>query len=427
MQNGSLRQVSRRRGPAVWSFRWREPGTDGRRVHRRIVIGTIEQFKNESAAAKAIVALRREIKRHDYRLGGKRLLTLRQLSEHYKQRELAPDNERKTYSTKSTYQGYLRKWILPRWGSFTLSSIRTIEVECWLAKLPLARASRAKIRNLMSLLFNHARRYDLFDRNPISMVRQSAKRRTIPEILGVDEIKRLVTALNTRERTLVLLAAGTGLRMSELFALKWKDIDFARGEMSVARSIVNQVVGPCKTEASQKPVPRDARLAQALQEWFRQVKYSQPEDWVFASPHSKGKKPYRGQSLMKFYIQPAARECGISRKFGWHTFRHTYSTLLRLVGADIKVMQELLRHASSRVTMDTYTQAVTSAKRLAQSAVVSLFRKESAAAPSAQSPTDSESLSQVVPFCAHEKRGQSPQATDLKVASPAGFEPALPP
>lgn len=232
MQSGSLRRVPRRRGPDVWAFRWREPGCDGRRVHRQIVVGTIEQFKNESAAAKAIVALRREIKGHDCRWR-KRLLTLRHLVEHYKQRELGSDSDWKTYSTKSAYQGSLRKWIVPRWGSFTLSTIRTIEVECWLGKLPLARATRAKIRNPMSVLFNHARRYDLFDRNPISMVRQSAKRRTFPEVFSVDEIQQLVAALKPREQTLVLLAAGTGLRMSELFALKWKDIDFVKTEMSV--------------------------------------------------------------------------------------------------------------------------------------------------------------------------------------------------
>jgi len=428
MQNGSLRRVPRRRGPDVWAFRWREPGCDGRRVHRRIVVGTIEQFKNESAAAKAIVALRREIKGHDCRWR-KRLLTLRHLVEHYKQRELGSDNDWKTYSTKSAYQGYLRKWIVPRWGSFTLSSIRTIEVECWLGKLPLARATRAKIRNLMSVLFNHARRYDLFDRNPISMVRQSAKRRTFPEVFSVDEIQQLMAGLKPRERTLVLLAAGTGLRVSELFALKWKDIDFGRTEMSVTRSIVNQVVGRCKTEASQKPVPLDARLAQALQDWFQQAKYSGPEDWVFASPLHKGKNPYRGQALMRYHIRPTARKCGITKKFGWHTFRHTYSTLLRHVGADIKVMQELLRHASSRVTMDTYTQAVTSAKRHAQSAVICLFHKEheSASVTLAEGAKGTASPSQVVPFCAHEKIVQSPQIIDLKVASPTGFEPVLPP
>jgi len=66
---------------------------------------------------------------------------------------------------------------------------------------------------------------------------------------------------------------------------------------------------------------------------------------------------------------------------GWHTFRHTYSSLLKATHADIKVMQELLRHASSRVTLDTYTQAMTSDKREAQSAVVRLLLASNTKAP----------------------------------------------
>ena len=72
------------------------------------MIGTVEQLKNESAAIKGIVALRREINSNDRRLRA-RLLTLSQLVEHYRRRELAPDNEWKTHSTKATYDGYLRK------------------------------------------------------------------------------------------------------------------------------------------------------------------------------------------------------------------------------------------------------------------------------------------------------------------------------
>lgn len=408
MQNGSLIRTPRRQGPEVWEYRWREPGPDGRRIHRRRVIGTVEQFSEVSAAFKATAGLRREINPRDLRLRP-RLITVAQLVEHYRQRELTPDNEWKTHSTRVTYKGYLNKWIVPRWGKQTLAGVRTIEVEAWLRHLPLSRGSCAKIRNVMSVLFNHARRHDLFDRNPISLVRQSAKRRKVPEVLSVDEVKQLLGALGPRERTLVLLAVGTGLRMSELFGLKWKDINFVGSEVSVTRSIVNQVVGLCKTEASQKPVPLDAHLAQALQRWLQHAKHSGPEDWVFASSWSKGKNPYCGQALMSYYIRPAARRCGISKRFGWHTFRHTYSTLLRAVGVDIKVMQELLRQASSRVTMDTYTQAVTSAKRIAQSAVVCLFHKESEgpAAPVVAEATNSANPLPPVPFCAYDETVRS--------------------
>jgi hypothetical protein len=92
-------------------------------------------------------------------------------------------------------------------------------------------------------------------RDSITLVRQSANQRTIPEVLLPSEINRLAYSLRNREKTLVLLAAGTGLRMSELFSLKWQDVDFAGKQVSVLRSIVKQSVGPCKTEASQKRVP----------------------------------------------------------------------------------------------------------------------------------------------------------------------------
>ena len=136
--------------------------------------------------------------------------------------------------------------------------------------------------------FNHGMRYEICNRNPIQLVRQSAKRRTVPVILSANEVQRLLSVLGVRESTLVLLAFGTGLRISELFGLKWNDIDFQKNEISVTRSIVFQVVGPCKTEASQKPVPLDPRLAEALHAWRRYTSYRAADDWVFASPAARG-------------------------------------------------------------------------------------------------------------------------------------------
>jgi integrase len=83
-------------------------------------------------------------------------------------------------------------------------------------------------------------------------------------VLTPTEIALLLNVLGIRERTLVLVAVGTGLRQSELFGLKWGDIDFQQGTMNVARSIVNGVVGYCKTESSQKPVPLHPILGNVL-------------------------------------------------------------------------------------------------------------------------------------------------------------------
>ncbi len=272
-----------------------------------------------------------------------RSTTVFDLVSHYRERELDPDTVWKTHSTKVTYEGYLNKWILPRWEKYPLVRVNAGEVELWLRSLPLARSSCAKIRNLMSVVFNHGIRHEICDRNPIQLVRQSAKRKAVPVILSASEVQRLIAVLGIRERTLVLLAFGTGLRMSELFGLKWHDIDFQKNEISVTRSIVFQVVGPCKTEASQKPVPLDLRLAEALKVWREHTKYSKADDWVFASPAARGRKPYWGQCLMRTIIRPAAAKIGITQHTGWHTFRHTYSSLLRANKTDIKVTQELLR------------------------------------------------------------------------------------
>jgi len=251
MQRGSLAMVSRKEAPGVWQFRWSEKDLRGVRVQRKRVIGSAERYPNEAAARSAVTVLLAEINSDKVRMGS-RSITMAQLCDHFEQRELARDNTWRSYATKKTYHAYLTRWIRPHWRHYELAEIRTIQVESWLRTLPLAKSSCAKIRNLMSVLFNHACRYELFDRNPIYLVRQSAKRRRAPTVLLPAEIKALVENLGIRERTLVLLAVSTGLRQSELFGLKWGDIDFAQKTMNVTRSIVYGVVGPCKTEASQK-------------------------------------------------------------------------------------------------------------------------------------------------------------------------------
>jgi site-specific recombinase XerD len=114
-------------------------------------------------------------------------------------------------------------------------------------------------------------------------------------------------------------------------------------------------------------------MAEDLLRWQRMSPYPMPSDWVFASPTMKGTQPYWPDNLMKRYIRPVARKAGIRKQVGWHTFRHSFGTLLKANGEDVKTVQELLRHANSRITLEVYTQAVTSNKRAAQSKVVKMM------------------------------------------------------
>ena len=120
-------------------------------------------------------------------------------------------------------------------------------------------------------------------------------------------------------------------------------------------------------------MPIDKFTANELLSWRKESCYAQPKDWVFASEKVQRKMPPWTDTLLDRFLQPAAKRAGITKWVGFHTFRHTYSTLLKAKGEDVKVVQELMRHASIATTMNVYTKALTPAKREAQSRVVDLL------------------------------------------------------
>jgi integrase len=237
---------------------------------------------------------------------------------------------------------------------------------------PLADATKAKIRNILSVLFNHAIRCEWLDqgRNPITLVRQSAKRMKDPEVLEPEEIQGILAQTEPSARLMVLLAITTGLRRSELFALKWSDVDFFEMQISIRRSIYLGTIGNCKTETSRRPVPIDERIAADL--WLRKEtsKYNQPDDWVFTSSRIRGRTPLWPGTVLEKAIRPAALRAGVLKRISWHTFRHTYATVLIANGENVKVVQELMRHANSRFTLEVYSQARLAEKRKAQRRLV---------------------------------------------------------
>jgi len=159
------------------------------------------------------------------------------------------------------------------------------------------------------------------DAGPIKLVRQSAKRERTPDVLELVELQVLLSKLGVRERTLALLDAGTGLRESELLALRWRDVNFNNLELSATRSIWHQAVGDCKTETSAKPVPLDRYMAEDLLRWRRQSAYPSEDDYIFASETMRGKQPYPywPDSLMNRHIRPVAK--------AWHSQEHRLAHL----------------------------------------------------------------------------------------------------
>ena len=298
--------------------------------------------------------------------------TVTDLINHYEKFELSEGGTKRN-STCSGYKTLLGLHVQSKWGNTRIDRIRTVEVEQWLRALKYAPATRSKIRNVMSAFFAHGKRYDFIQTNPIQGVRCSAIRLREPDVLTPDEFSRLVKELPRRERVMVLLAGTTGLRRSELIALTWQDVDFKTLQIQVRRGCVHGKIAETKTRASAKPVPLHPSVAVELEEWREVTLYPESTDFLFPSIRNNGEVPVWPDTLLRKGIRPAVKRAGIKKLVGWHTFRHSLGTNLRFLGVDIKTAQELLRHANSRITLDLYSQAVSSQKREASARVAEML------------------------------------------------------
>jgi integrase len=201
-QRGYLRLGQRKSGPDRWEFLWWDSEPSGVRVRRKAVIGTVLEYPNLENAWQASNGLRLSINETRNRQR-EQTITVADLADHYIATELASAqvDGGKSHATKTVYKEFLTRWVKPTWGGLNIRDVRTITVEQWLHRLlrvdgrPLANSTKAKIRNLMSVLFNHAIRHEWLEqgKNPILLVRQSTKRQKIPEWLEPEELSALLS------------------------------------------------------------------------------------------------------------------------------------------------------------------------------------------------------------------------------------------
>ncbi len=160
------------------------------------------------------------------------------------------------------------------------------------------------------------------------------------EFFSFDEARRLVDAAGAEWRTMILVALRTGLRVGELLALRWDDVDLKAGRIIVRRTIWKGHEGPPKS-GRDREVPLGDEVLAALK-GHRHLKGKT----VFCNPD--------GSMLTAAQCRPpieaACRKAGLTKR-GWHALRHTFASHLAMRGASAKEVQELLGHGSLQMTM----------------------------------------------------------------------------
>ena len=371
-QYGDLQLRKRMKGPAVWQFRYIENGT-----RKSVLVGTVERLPTQADAEKAVEGLRISVNagvtQSQFHAATVQGLWDRFITEY------APKKCR--LNTRLNYQSLYKTHIKPRWGINYVHSVRPMLVEGWLDEYDeyetadkggkkitksVSSAVKSHIRNLMHTMFQRALFWEMVEKNPIDLVEQSQKPLKRSRALIAEEFKMLVPELVEPDRTMIITHQCLGLRSCETVALKWLDIDFENLGIHIQRSFVRGELNEVKTQASEKVLPLDPDLATILLEHKARSAYNAPTDFIFANEGGGIRWP---ESFLQDHIKPAAARAGIG-KIGWHTFRHTYASLLADLGTKPAVQKELLRHADIRTTMNIYTHAVPSSMREAASKAV---------------------------------------------------------
>ena len=333
---------------------------DGKRKSQ--TIGTKQQFPTKAAAQRAAEAFKAPATPAS-------TITVTTLMDAYIAEKMP-----KRIDTRRTYTAWINNHITPKWGKCLLTDLQARPVELWLNSLTLAPKSKTHIRGLLRSLWDYAMwTGDIpVQRDPMELVtiKSSTIRMKKPRSLTAEEFQAFVSNLGEPFRTIAILSVCLGLRISEALALKWSDVNWLDGRITIERGIVNQNVDDVKSAESRKLLSIDAGLLEVLKAWFSLSEFTAPDDWMFASPAQLGRLPWSYDGVWYWY-QQAAKAAGLGG-MGTHVLRHTFRTWLDSVGTSTGVMQKLMRHSDVRLTMNTYGDAMTADMREAHSKVVSI-------------------------------------------------------
>lgn len=288
---------------------------------------------------------------------------------------------RKSYREACEYMQ--RVHISPHLGDRKIVDVDTADVEALGRTLLGKGLSQKSVRNMLGFLhgvFEHGIDRGWLRENPVRRAEKPRRGRsgTNPDIqfLTVEELDAVIRAIPdeavirkpapTRQgrsgpapppspdvlgpvlRVVILTAAMTGLRQSELLGLRWRDVDWAAQRIRVRNTFVRgEHSSEGKSDLStRRSVPMADRLAGELDRWSKRTEYRSDGDLVFAHPQT-GHPLDRSKVSKRF--KAACRAAGV-REVKFHDLRHTFATRLAASGQPLRTIQEFLGHADSKTT-----------------------------------------------------------------------------
>lgn len=367
-QTGCLFKRGKRR--KTWVARWREsviqPDGTFRRVLRAEVLGLVTEFSEREARNKLAVLLR-PINEGKYR--PEATITFGQFVKECWEPAVVPHLKP---SSVRYYGLQIRCHLLPTFGSWPIKDITKAEVQRFLGQKRKQGFSGSSVHGMRTALAkvlqaavdwnyleqNSARGIRLGDRAPVQ-----ERAYLLPE-----QLSPLLNSLPEPCRTLVVIAALTGLRIGELLALRWKHIDLIHDVIHVRETVYEGHFGSPKTKSSRRDVPMSVPVREAFLAQRNVLTGADAENLVFASRNGT---PLNPKNLLRRVLHPTCHKLGLP-VVSWHGFRHTHATLLGEVGESLRTAQAILGHSDLKTTLNIYTHAIPESQKRAVAKVAGL-------------------------------------------------------
>lgn len=321
----------------TWLARWRDPGGAQRKKSFRRRVDA-ERFLNDLMA---------EMTRGAYIDPAAGKVVFRSVAARWSSSQM-----HLKASTSERYAGIVRHHLNPKWSGWSVNRITTRDIAEWLNGLHSAGISAGtvrKVHRVLSLILDAAMADSLIGHNPARGIRLPRQVTTSPRFLTGEQLGRLVDAAGSDGDVIALLAV-TGLRFGEFAALRVGDVDPVRRRLTISASV--SVVGstivwttPKTHRAREVSVPPS--LLPAL---LARCAGRSPDAVLFTSPNGQ---VLRLNNWRRRVFAPACERAGIVGLTP-HDLRHTAASLAIRAGANVKVVQRMLGHASAAMTLDVY-------------------------------------------------------------------------